>query len=153
MKRTSFVTFGFILMIFASLAFTKDDPGYKNLQILPKDITHQQMDRDMHHFNDALGVKCSFCHVRNDSTKKTDFPSDANPHKNKAREMMKLTDKINDDYFNYTGEERTITTQLMVTCYTCHHGSTDPAVKAPKKELPGQGSGSPFRSLTDSTKH
>ena len=152
MKRTSFVTFGFILMIFASLAFTKDE-GYKNLQVLPKDITHQQMDSVMHHFNDALGVKCSFCHVRNDSTNKTDFPSDANPHKNKAREMMKLTNKINDDYFNYTGEERTITTQLMVTCYTCHHGSNDPAVKAPKKEQPGQGLGSPFRSLTDSTKH
>ncbi|HWI93134.1 MAG TPA: c-type cytochrome [Flavisolibacter sp.] len=153
MKRTSFVTFGFILMIFASFAFTEDDPGYKNLQILPKDITHQQMDSVMHHFNDALNVKCSFCHVRNDSTNKMDFPSDANPHKNKAREMMKLTDKINDDFFNYTGEERTITTQLMVTCYTCHHGSTDPAVRAPKKELPGQGLGSPFRSLTDTTKH
>lgn len=153
MQRTTFVTLGFLFMVLASMAFTKDDPGYKNLQILPKDITRQQMDSVMHHFTDALNVRCSFCHVRNDSANRWDFASDANPHKNKAREMMKLTDKINDDYFNYTGEERTITTQLMVTCYTCHHGSTDPAVKAPKKESPGQGLNTPFRSLTDTTKH
>jgi hypothetical protein len=136
MKRPLFVIIGFILMISASLAFTKDDPGYQNLQILPKDITKQQMDSVMHHFNESLTVRCNFCHVRNDTTNKIDFASDANPHKNKAREMMKLTNKINDDYFNVTGEERTISTQLMVTCYTCHHGSTDPAVRAPKKPEP-----------------
>lgn len=57
--------------------------------------------------------------------------------------MMKLTDKINDDYFDVTGGQRTIATSLMVTCYTCHHGSTDPEVRAPKKQqatppFPGQ---------------
>ena len=155
MKRTGFVVIGFALMVSVSLAFTKHkDPEYKNLQILPKDITEQQLDSVMHHFNSSLGVKCSFCHVRDQATNKSDFASDDKPHKNKAREMMKLTNKINDDYFNYSGEERTITTQLMVTCYTCHHGSTDPAVKPPKREdVPGQGLGSPFRTLIDSTKH
>lgn len=149
MKRPFRVIIGFAAVISVSLAFTKHmDPGYKNLQILPKDITERQMDSVMHHFNESLNVKCSFCHVRNDSTNKMDFASDAKPHKNKAREMMKLTNKINDDYFDVTGGQRTITTQLMVTCYTCHHGSTDPAVKAPKKEeFP-----SPFRQLNDTTR-
>src|ERR1051325_4486901 len=134
MKRPFLIILGFSLMISVSLAFTKDDPGYKNLQILPKDITKEQMDSVMHHYASSLSVRCNFCHVRNDSTKTWDFASDANPHKNKAREMMKMTDKINDDYFDVTGGKRTITTQLMVTCYTCHHGSTDPAVKAPPRQ-------------------
>ena len=147
MKRTFLIISGFGLMVSVSLAFTKDDPGYKNLQILPKDITKQQMDSVMHHYTEALNVKCNFCHVRNDSTRTWDFASDDKPHKNKAREMMKMTDKINDDYFDVTGGKRTITTQLMVTCYTCHHGSTDPAVRAPKRQE------QPFlRSVTDTTK-
>ena len=149
MKRPFFLFICFGLMVSVSLAFTKDDPGYKNLQILPKDITKQQMDSVMHHFTASLSVRCNFCHVRNDSTKIWDFASDGNAHKNKAREMMKMTDKLNDDYFDVTGGKRTITTQLMVTCYTCHHGSTDPAVKVPPRQEPLQ---SPFRSLTDTTK-
>jgi len=149
MKRPFLIFLGFIVLISVSLAFTNHkDPGYKNLQILPKDITEKQMDSVMHHFNESLSVKCSFCHVRNDSTNKLDFPNDNNPHKNKAREMMKLTNKINDDYFDVTGGQRTITTQLMVTCYTCHHGSTDPAVRAPKM-LQQQ---SPLRPLNDTTR-
>jgi hypothetical protein len=140
MKRPFLVLIGFAFVVSVSLAFTedlskkKDDPLYKNLQVLPKDITKEQMDSVMHHFNEALSVRCNFCHVRNDSTKKFDFASDDMKHKRKAREMMKLTDNINDDYFDVTGGQRTITTQLMVTCYTCHHGSNDPEVRAPKKQ-------------------
>jgi hypothetical protein len=138
MKRPFLIIIGFTLVVSVSLAFTedkpKDDPIYKNLQILPKDITKEQMDSVMHHFNEALNVRCNFCHVRNDSAKRFDFANDDLPHKRKAREMMKLTDKINDDYFDVTGGQRTIATSLMVTCYTCHHGSTDPQVRAPKKQ-------------------
>ncbi|MBO9681707.1 MAG: c-type cytochrome [Flavisolibacter sp.] len=138
MKRPFLVIVGLALVVSISMAFTedltKDDPLYTNLQILPKDITKEQMDSVMHHFTDALSVRCNFCHVRNDSTRKYDFASDAVAHKRKARDMMRLTDKINDDYFDVTGGQRTINTQLMVTCYTCHHGSTDPEVRAPKKQ-------------------
>jgi len=146
MKRPFLVITAFVFVVSVSLAFTSNDPGYKNLQILPKDITREQLDSVMHHFTESLSVRCNFCHVRNDTTNRMDFASDANPHKNKAREMMKLTNKINDDYFDVTGGQRTISTQLMVTCYTCHHGSTDPAVRAPKRE------GSPFRPLNDTTR-
>jgi hypothetical protein len=149
MNRPFLVTIGFTVLISVSLAFTNHrDPGYKNLQVLPKDITEKQLDSVMHHFNEALSVRCSFCHVRNDSTRKWDFASDDMPHKNKAREMMKMTNKINDDYFDVTGGERTIATSLMVTCYTCHHGSNDPAVRAPKKEEMQ----SPLRPLNDTTR-
>jgi hypothetical protein len=134
MKRTLLAVTGFVLMISVSLAFTKEDPIYKNLKVLPKNITREQMDSVMHHFAASLSVRCNFCHVRNDSTGKTDFASDANPHKNKAREMMKMMDKINDKYFDVTGGKKNINTQLMVTCYTCHHGNTDPATQPPMRE-------------------
>lgn len=132
MKKTFLVIIGFGLIVSVSLAFTKNDPVYKNLQVLPKDITKQQMDSVMHHFTASLNVRCNFCHVRNDSAKTNDFVSDANPHKNKSREMMKMTDKINEEYFDVTGKQRDLTTPLMITCYTCHRGSKEPAVKAPQ---------------------
>jgi hypothetical protein len=130
MKKTLLVVTGFIFLIAVSLAFTgKDDPLYKNLKVLPKNITKEEMDSVMHHFSLSLGVRCNYCHIRNDETKKWDFASDENKHKLVARNMMVMTDKINDKYFNLAGGKRDLHTQLMVTCYTCHHGATDPATK------------------------
>lgn len=129
MKRTVFIVLGFVGMVSLSLSFTTDDPPYKNLKILPQNITKEQMDSVMHHFTGSLNVKCNFCHVRDESKKEWDYASDANKHKLVAREMMEMTNALNDKYFDFTGGQRTITTQLMVTCYTCHHGETQPAVK------------------------
>ena len=129
MKKSLLVTLGFAVLITISLAFTKDEPKYKNLKILPKDITHEQMDSVMHHFTASLSVKCNFCHIQNEQTKEWDHASDANKHKLVARDMMKMTDKINEKYFDFTGGKITLSTPLMVTCYTCHHGATDPPTK------------------------
>ena len=141
MKKTFAVILGFAAIITLSLAFTKkEDPVYKNLKILPKNITKEQLDSVMHHFTASLSVKCNFCHVRNEEAKTWDFASDDNKHKLVAREMMKMTDKINDKYFDVTGSKKNkLDAQLMVTCYTCHHGNTDPATKAPKPEPRPQG--------------
>jgi hypothetical protein len=127
MKKSFSVTLVFILMITISLAVTKDDPGYKNLKILPKDITTQQLDSVMDHFSQSLGVSCDFCHVK--SADSMDFAADGNKHKLVARDMMKMTNKINDEYFDMTGSKKDMNTQLMVTCFTCHHGKTQPEVK------------------------
>jgi hypothetical protein len=143
MKKSFLVTLFFALAVTISLAFTREDPGYKNLKILPKNITKDQMDSVMHHFTNSLNVHCTFCHVRNDSTKVWDFASDDVKHKLVAREMMQMTDKINDNYFDLTGAKRDLNTQLMVTCYTCHHGNTEPETKALPRQRPTQ----------DSTKH
>jgi hypothetical protein len=128
MKRSAFVVAAFGFMILMSLAFTNDDPKYKNLKILPKNITHEQMDSVMHHFTNSLGVKCNFCHVRTADGKEWDFASDENKHKLVARKMMTMTGKINDKYFDVTGK-KSLDAKLMVTCYTCHHGKTDPETK------------------------
>ena len=135
MKKSFLVTTGFLLMILVSLAFTRqEEPRYKNLKVLPKDITEKQMDSVMHHFTGSLNVKCSFCHVRRDGEEHPDFASDENKHKLVARDMMKMTNKINKKYFDLTGSKQTLSTPLMVTCYTCHHGSTEPAVKPERRE-------------------
>ena len=137
MKKAFFVTLAFVVMITISLAFTRKDPGYKNLKILPQDITERQMDSVMHHFENSLGVKCGFCHVRNNDTREWDYASDDKKHKLVAREMMTMMDSINDRYFDLTGAKRDLNTQLMVTCFTCHHGKTEPETKPtpPKPEV------------------
>ena len=133
MRKSFLVTLAIVVMITVSLAFTKSEgPRYKNLKVLPKNITEHQMDSVMEHFEKSLGVGCDFCHVKTTTVDSLDFASDGNKHKLIARDMMKMTDKINDKYFDMTGGKRDITTQLMVTCYTCHHGQTEPEVKARK---------------------
>jgi hypothetical protein len=141
MKKTFLVTLGFAALIGSSLAFTGagDDPVYKNLKILPKNITKPQMDSVMKSFTVALGVKCNFCHVRNEEANTWDFPSDANKHKLIAREMMKMTTKINDKYFDVAGGSKNLNAALMVTCYTCHNGRKEPLTVAPVKEEQRQG--------------
>lgn len=138
MKKSHLTALLFTLLVFGSLAFTRDEPRYKNLKILPKNITKEEMDSVMHHFSLSLGVRCNFCHMRNDSTRTWDFASDENKHKLVARDMMKMTDKINDKFFDVTGGKKDLHARLMVTCYTCHHGSTEPATVAPMPERPQQ---------------
>ena len=103
MKKSIFTLFALVMMVVISLAFTRSDPGYKNLKILPKNITAQQIDSVMEHFSKSLGVTCKFCHVGDEATDNWDFASDENKHKLVAREMMTMTDKINDKYFDITG--------------------------------------------------
>ena len=118
------------VVVASAVAFTAppaEDPGYKNLKILPKDISKDQLHKVMHGFNDALGVKCNFCHAPSKDTaiKWPDFASDEKPEKNIAREMMKMTVKINKKFFGVKhpvfGEE-----SMQVSCVTCHHGEAHP---------------------------
>jgi hypothetical protein len=101
-----------------------DTTQWKNLQVLPKDISRDSLDEVMHHFTKALGVHCSFCHAPGDNGH-PDFPSDAKEEKNIARYMMKMTADINKNYFNSENSERPDTIHI-VQCMTCHHGSPHP---------------------------
>jgi len=118
-----------VLFTAISLSFinVKEDPGYKNLKVLPKNTTHDQMDSVMKHFVKSLGVKCNFCHVRNADTKKMDFVSDENKNKDIARAMMKMTNKINKKYFGHEGV-------AAITCYSCHNGKQEPSLFPPADE-------------------
>ena len=149
MRKSALITVLFAAMIVVSLAFTSDDPQYTNLKVLPKNITKQQMDSVMHQFTGSLGVKCNYCHKFNADTKKMDFASDEIKHKLVARNMLKMTAKINKKFFDVTGK-RTLDRKLMVGCYTCHHGQEEPTVNAPHVEGPMQGP--PPRPGADTTK-
>ena len=95
MKKAAFVICSFMMIIFISFAFiTKDGPKYKNLKILKKDISKEELDSVMHHFAMSLGQKCNFCHVRREQDK-WDFASDSIGEKLIARKMMLMAIKIN----------------------------------------------------------
>ena len=100
MKKSFLIIFVCITGVIIFQAFTTSyEPHFKNLQILPKDISGHDLDSVMHHFTAALGVKCNFCHVRDEEAKKMDFASDAKPEKKVARKMMLMAIDINKNYF------------------------------------------------------
>jgi Na+-transporting NADH:ubiquinone oxidoreductase subunit NqrC len=129
MKKPFIVVLALICSVIVLAAFTKDEPRYKNLKVLPKNIQKRQMDSVMNTFTAALGVKCNFCHVRLEDEQKTwDFASDNNNHKKIARDMMRMTQKLNQKYFDVKNA-KSLTADLEVTCYTCHNGKAHPAIK------------------------
>jgi len=140
MKRSFLVIVGIVSVISLSYAFTKKggDPGWKNLKILPKNITEHQMDSVMNHFSISLNVGCEFCHVKKqvNNNEEWDMASDNNKHKLVAREMMTMTNELNDKYFPYGGKAEKLSTALTVTCFTCHNGNKEPQVKPASKEGP-----------------
>lgn len=114
---------------------SQQDTGiFKNLKVLPKDISKDSLDKVMHGFNKALGVRCNFCHAMKDGH--PDFPSDDKPEKDVARYMLGMTAKINATYFNMENSTRPDTLSV-VKCITCHHGSPHPDEAA--QAVPGPG--------------
>jgi nitrate/TMAO reductase-like tetraheme cytochrome c subunit len=100
MKKSLLIILGCITSVILFQAFTfTHEPYFKNLQILPKDISDHDLDSVMHHFSASLGVKCNFCHVVNEEAKKLDAASDDKPEKNIARKMMLMSIDINKNYF------------------------------------------------------
>ena len=104
--------------------------GFKNLKILPKDISKEALhDIMQNQFGDALGVRCDYCHAKQPGSDHPDFASDANEKKEIARYMMNMVLQLNKD--NFKLEKPMIGDSLMVvTCYTCHHGATKPDTKS-----------------------
>jgi hypothetical protein len=134
MKITFTITLCCVALLMMSFLITQDEPpGYKNLKVLPKNITKDQMDSVMHHFANSLGKKCNFCHVFNQQENKMDFVSDAKPEKSTAREMWKMTAKLNKKYFDIKDSKK-LGAHLEVTCFTCHHGDEHPETKPPVKD-------------------
>lgn len=122
---------GILVSVFmlAGIAATKppEERHFKNLKVLPKDISMDDLDKVMDNFKESLGVKCGFCHApsKDSTVHRPDFASDDKPEKNIARQMMKMSGKINKKYFSYNKNDQS---QLLPTveCMTCHHGKPRP---------------------------
>lgn len=119
--------FAMILLGSSAMPYSDDKP--KNLKILPKDISNEALDKIMDEYNDALGVKCNFCHSPlKEDISKLDYASDAKPAKDIARNMMRMTTEINKQFFkgNKGKDGKDID---AVTCITCHNGQEYPSFK------------------------
>lgn len=104
-------------------------PGFKNLQVFPKDITREQLIGNMKLFAQSLGVRCVHCHVGEEGKPLStfDFASDAKKEKLIARKMLAMVHRINSDEFGVKDFK-----DVKVTCYTCHRGSTKPLTAVPE---------------------
>ena len=108
----------------ATVAAQQEAP--QNLQVLPKDMPRRQVTQIMRGFSQALGVRCTACHVGEEGQPMStyDFASDDKAMKLKAREMLRMVGAINGTYLAelpHRGEPN-----VRVTCVTCHRGVARP---------------------------
>jgi Photosynthetic reaction centre cytochrome C subunit len=90
--------------------------GLKNLQVLPKTTTKDEIKVIMKAQSKALDVECDYCH------NVPDMASDDNPNKKLARQMMKMQQEINDKWLKGMKDAD----KNRVTCGTCHRGKETP---------------------------
>jgi hypothetical protein len=108
-----------------------DEPTWKNLKVLPKSITKDQLHEVMEEWEHSLGVHCNFCHVRDEAAKQMDWASDAKPEKEMTRDMFKMMNKINEKYFHAKKDSLGLVMKIGVNCNTCHRGTAHPEVMVP----------------------
>ncbi|HTA81629.1 MAG TPA: c-type cytochrome [Bacteroidia bacterium] len=113
-----------------------EEEGFKNLQILPKDISEKELHKVMREYSVSLGVHCGFCNASwSDTTKRgLDFASDTKDEKKIARHMMQMTTSINSTYFNFNNSTKPDTIH-MVMCFTCHRGHSQPDEKSTRAQM------------------
>ena len=90
---------------------------FKNVQVL-KGIPVDEFMGTMGVFSAALGISCEDCHT-GASNNWADYAQDVSPRKAMSRRMMQMVTALNKTSFG--GRQ-------VVTCYTCHRGSTRPKV-------------------------
>ncbi len=93
--------------------------AWKNLTVLPNDISPTDLDATMTRMSTALGVGCGHCHTSKDAPESDDLPA-----KTAARQMITMTVALNRDFFGYEKAP-------LVTCLTCHQGQTTPRTRLP----------------------
>jgi tetratricopeptide (TPR) repeat protein len=91
------------------------------LQVLPKDISKNDLQTTMRGFAFALNVRCPYCHVQK-ADMKMDFTVDEKDTKKTARVMLQMLTTINRDYVGKIGKAA----PAQVECATCHRGLTQP---------------------------
>ncbi len=96
-----------------------------NLRVLDPHISARELGHTMGLFNRWLGTNCFYCHDGKAGAPLStyDFPSDANPRKNRAREMVRMVRSINEQLaaIDFGGRK-----PMEVDCGTCHRGRPRP---------------------------
>jgi photosynthetic reaction center cytochrome c subunit len=126
-------------------AVTPNPAGYKNLKVLPHDITRDQLLAVMRTFTRSLGVRCNHCHVVTATEPKEvlDFPADTKEEKRVARVMIQMTQQINKEWLarveqaeGHAAESAAApapatSADMRVGCWTCHRGKSEPDMPPP----------------------
>jgi len=106
-----------------------DEPPKRNLKVLSKSLSDDQIHIIMRGYTKSLGVRCSFCHVvkppASEGGKSTmDFQADDKEEKLIARKMITMVGKINKKYIHQIGKGQF----EEITCVTCHMGRPKPII-------------------------
>ena len=114
--RNNFIS---ILFVAASLFAVNASaaPEHKNLQVLNKDISKDDLKKMMDGFAEQLGVKCTFCHIVDQ------YEKDDRPHKADARRMIRLVLDMRAKKADYFGPR---VKDAVITCSICHRGKAEP---------------------------
>ncbi|MGH9589700.1 MAG: c-type cytochrome [Terracidiphilus sp.] len=127
----------------------REIPAPKNLQVLPKDLTGEQVVHIMQGWAAALGTHCDTCHAPNPNAEaqpgrrpRLDFALDVKPEKNTARLMYKMVQDINTNYIamvNNSGANSGSGAEsgTKVSCGTCHRGHVSPPAFTPPERQEG----------------
>ncbi len=127
--RSRLVVAGFLVIAGVSYALgqgTKEKTAgedRKNIVVL-KTLPASRLNPVMDLMASSLGVRCQHCHFADSSG--THFERDDKPEKRTARKMIQMVMDLN---------SRSFGGRPVITCYTCHHGSVEPAEVLP---LPAQ---------------
>jgi len=121
-------------------------PAPTNLQVLPKDLTGNQVRDIMETWAGSLGVHCDECHaidpknVGPNGRPRLNFADDSKDDKKIARIMYQMTERINADYVSKATEMDKDAMGMKVTCGTCHRGHEMPEeFKIPQEGPRGPG--------------
>jgi len=152
MKNTFTLVFLLVLILGCTSSTTQPSPTpaaksseFKNLQVLPQDITRDQLLATMRGFTRGLGVRCNHCHVvtATEPEEKLDFPADTKEEKRVARVMYQMAKEINGTWLQRVeaAEGHAETTEApagppRVSCWTCHRGKTEPEMPPPPAPRP-----------------
>lgn len=98
---------------------TAADSVFQNIQRL-NGVTAGRLLAIMDIWGSVLGVSCDHCHVS------YEWASEVKPEKEITRQMMQLTNQLNEDLNKI---EALKGSQPSVSCYTCHRGSKHPATR------------------------
>lgn len=107
-------------------------PAPTNLQVLPKNLSGQQVHEIMEGFAGSLGVHCDFCHAADpknlmpNGRPVLNFADDSKDDKKIARIMIAMTQQINADYISKAKALDPDSMGMTVTCGTCHRGHSMP---------------------------
>jgi len=105
----------------------REMPAPKNLKVLPRNLTGEQVRDIMEQWTGELGAKCSTCHaadsknIGSNGKSRLNFADDSKEEKRTARKMFKMVEAINTNYI-----AKIDSSGAPVTCGTCHRGHLGP---------------------------